>query len=185
MGDDSTGTLLRDGETLKVIGSGGVTVAVAEDSSLTGDSVVTITAGGSATFTSVTTSDITITGQIIESLNNYTQNISSGGTVTLDCSTGNLWRIHTGTVSGNWTAALTNVTIANNQATNVTLVISQGATAYIPTALTVNGTSVTISWLGGSAPTPNASKQDAVAFSILQTAATPTFLVLGQLVSFG
>ena len=137
-----------------------------------------LSASGSPTFTNITT-----TGQIIESFTSYSTSISSGGTATLNCTTGNIWNI-TSTVSGNWTAALTNLAITTGQATNVTLIITQGATAYIPTALTVNSTSVTINWQGGTAPTGNASKKDVIAFSILQTGAS-TYLVFGQLVTFG
>ena len=142
-----------------------------------------LSASGSPSYTTVTTGDLVVTSQIIESFTSYSTSISSGGTATLDCSTGNIWNI-TSTVSGNWTAALTNVTLSSGQATNVTLIITQGATAYIPTALTVNSTSVTINWQGGTAPTGNASKKDVIAFSILQTGAS-TYLVFGQLVTFG
>ena len=142
-----------------------------------------LSASGSPSYTTVTTGDLIVTSQIVESFTSYSTSISSGGTATLDCSTGNIWNI-TSTVSGNWTAALTNVTLSSGQATNVTLIITQGATAYIPNALTVNSTSVTINWQGGSAPTGNASKKDIIAFSILQTGAS-TYLVFGQLVTFG
>ena len=43
VGDDSTGTTISPGETLVIQGSSNVTVSVADDSSATGDSVVTIT----------------------------------------------------------------------------------------------------------------------------------------------
>ena len=88
-------------------------------------------------------------------------------------------------MSGNWTANITNSPITTNNATNITIVILQGSTAYIPTVLNINGTnSVTINWAGGSAPTPNANKYDVIAFSILQTGAS-TYLAFGQLNSYG
>jgi hypothetical protein len=62
-------------------------------------------------------------------------------------------------------------------------VISQGGTAYIPNALQIAGVAQTINWQGGSAPSGNANKKDIVSFSILNSAGT--YIVLGQLVSFG
>ena len=135
------------------------------------------------TTSNVTFNNITTTGQIIETFQTYNTSITSGSTVTLNCAGGNIWNV-TSSVAGNWTASLTNLSITTNQATNVTLIINQGSTPYIPNALTVNSTSVTINWQGGSAPTGNSLKKDAIAFSILQTGAS-TYLVFGQLVTFG
>jgi hypothetical protein len=148
-----------------------------------GTGEVTVSASGSPTYTTVTTGDLIVTSQIVETFSTYSTSIGATA-VTLDCASGNIFNI-TSTVSQNWTAAFTNLTIITGQATNTTLIINQGVTPYVPTALTVNGTSVTINWQGGGAPTGTASKKDVIAFSILQTAATPTFLVFGQLVSFG
>jgi hypothetical protein len=124
-------------------------------------------------------------GGIIETFQTYNTAITSAPyTVTLNCSGGNIWNI-TSTVSANWSAALTNVSLATNQATNVTLIINtQGSTAYIPASASINGTNATINWQGGSQPTGNASKKDIISFRILQTGAS-TYLVFGQLVAFG
>ena len=173
----SSGTISATAYTLPTA-SGSTLGGVKVGTGLSIDGSGVLSASGSPTFTNITT-----TGQIIESFTSYSTSISSGGTATLNCTTGNIWNI-TSTVSGNWTAALTNLAITTGQATNVTLIITQGATAYIPTALTVNSTSVTINWQGGTAPTGNASKKDVIAFSILQTGAS-TYLVFGQLVTFG
>ena len=137
----------------------------------------------SPTFTNVTVSGYFYPQQINESFQTYSTSISSGATVALDCSAGNAWNI-TSTVSGNWTANLTNLGLSAGQVTNVTLLINQGATPYIANALQIGGTLQTINWQGGSTPTGNASKKDAIALSILCTASN-TYTVLGQLVSFG
>jgi hypothetical protein len=62
--------------------------------------------------------------------------------------------------------------------------LNQGATAYIPSALQIGGVAQTIKWQGGSAPTGNANKLDAVAFTIFRTAAS-AYTITGQLVSYG
>ena len=141
---------------------------------------VTINAGGgSPTFTNVT-----VTGQIIEPFQTYSSSISGSPSITFNCTNGNIWRV-TGTLSSAWTALFTNVSVTTGQATNITMIITQGATPYIPSAVSINGTSVTVTWAGGSAPSGNANKQDAIAYGVMQTAATPTYVVYGQLVSFG
>lgn len=56
---------------------------------------------------------------------------------------------------------------------------TNGATAYYPNAFQIDGTSVTPKWSGGTAPSAgNASAIDAFSFTIIKTAATPTYTVL-------
>lgn len=56
---------------------------------------------------------------------------------------------------------------------------TNGSTAYYPTAFQIDGTSVTPKWSGGTAPAAgNASAIDAYSFTIIKTAATPTYTVL-------
>ena len=104
------------------------------------------------------------------------------GVVTHDCTTNRVF-VHS-TVSANFTANLTNLNLTSGNSTVVTLLINQGATAYIANALQIGGVSQTINWQGStSAPSGNANKKDAMAFSIFNVSGTYT--VLGQLVSFG
>lgn len=121
----------------------------------------------------------------IQPFTQYQSSISNGGTVNLDASTGNIFYVNTGTVSGNWTANIQNSTITTNYYTSITIIIEQGASAFIPTVLNVNGTNnVTINWTGTSQPTPNPNKKDVITFNILQTGAG-AYTAFGQLVSFG
>jgi hypothetical protein len=106
---------------------------------------------------------------------------SATGTVTHDCDNGHVFR-HT-TPSANWTANFTNLSLTSSYATTLTLVIVQGATAYIPTAVQIGGSAQTLNWQGGSQPIGTDNGIDVVSFSILNVGGTYT--VLGQLVDFG
>lgn len=132
--------------------------------------------------TAITVSNTATLGRMIENFQTYANTISGTPTLTFDCTTGNLWNV-TNTISSNWTANFTNLGLSNSYATAVTLVVNQGATAYLPTAVQVEGNAVTLNWQASTQPTPNANKKDVFAFSILQTGAS-TYLVMGQLVSF-
>ena len=103
------------------------------------------------------------------------------GTVTHDCDNGHIF--YHKTPSADWTVNLTNLGLTNHYATAVTIIIQQGATAYIPSALQINGTSTGIRWASDTTPTGNADSTDQVTFSIM-TDGTTTF-ALGQLSTYG
>lgn len=89
-------------------------------------------------------------------------------------------------IAGNFTVNLTNftnLTFANNRVTNIVLILNQGATPYMPTALQVSGYAQTINWLGGVIPSGTANKKDLVSFSIFN--AVTEYIILGQKLSFG
>ena len=86
-------------------------------------------------------------------------------------------------IAANFTANITNLVLASGYGTSITLILNQGAAAYIPNALQIGGVAQTINWQGGSAPSGNINKKDIVSFSIINNSGTYT--VLGQLVSFG
>jgi hypothetical protein len=102
------------------------------------------------------------------------------GIVAHDCSTGQIF-YHT-TPSANWTVNLTNLNLASGYATNVTLVVVQGATGYYPSAVQISGAAQTINWQGNATPTPSTSRTDVISFSILNNSGT--YVVLGQLTGF-
>ena len=81
-----------------------------------------------------------------------------------------------------FTANFTNLNLTTTYATTVTLVMIQGATARIASAVQIGGASQTINWQGGSAPTGTNNGIDVITFSILNNSGTYT--VLGQLVDF-
>lgn len=103
------------------------------------------------------------------------------GAVTHDYSLGALF--YHSSISTDFTANIINVPTTNDRAIVVTLILSQGVTAYIPNVLQIDGASQTINWSNGSTPTGNASKKDIVSFSLLRT--SNSWTVLGQLSTFG
>lgn len=103
------------------------------------------------------------------------------GTVTHDCDNGHIFR-HTAPVA-DFTANFTNFGLTTDYAATVTLVIDQGATARIPTAVQIGGVAQTLLWQGGSPPTGTNNGEDVVSFSFLKTGAS-AYTVLGQLVGF-
>jgi hypothetical protein len=74
--------------------------------------------------------------------------------------------------------------LAAGESVTVVHAVTNGATAYYPTAFQVDGSAVTPKWSGGSAPTAgNASSVDAYLFTVVKTASA-TFTVLAQQVQF-
>ena len=102
------------------------------------------------------------------------------GTVTHNCDNGHIF-YHT-TPAADWTANFTNLSLTVEHATTLSIVISQGATAYIPSAVEIGGVAQTLLWQGGSQPSGTADGTDVVAFSILNDGGT--YVVMGQLVGF-
>jgi hypothetical protein len=103
------------------------------------------------------------------------------GTVTHDYSLGALF--YHSSISANFTANITNVPTTNDRAIVISLILEQGATAYIPNALQIGGSAQTINWLETSAPTGNANKKDIASFTLIRV--SDTWTVLGQLSTYG
>jgi hypothetical protein len=113
------------------------------------------------------------------------------GTVNFDAATqGVLY--YTTNASANWTlnirgssgTTLTSM-LAVGDAITVVFLNTNGATAYYPTVYQIDGTAVTPKWQGGTAPSSgNASSIDSYSLTIIKTAATPTYTVLGSQTKF-
>ncbi len=75
--------------------------------------------------------------------------------------------------------------IQTNEAVTHVFLNTNGSTAYYPTAYQIDGTAGTPIWQGGAAPTAgNASSVDAYSFTIIKTAATPTYKILASQTQF-
>ena len=128
----------------------------------------------SPTFTGTTTLQQTIEKFVSPSI--------FSNAVTLDFSTGAIFSLSSN--SSNITANFTNVPTAAGQTMTVTLIISQGSNAYIPSVVTINSVSQTIKWLSGLTPAGYANKTDFVSFVFICTA-TSTYTVTGSLSTYG
>ena len=110
---------------------------------------------------------------------------AAGTTVNFDADTqGVLY--YTTTSTGNWVLNVRgsgSTTLASKLATGDSVTISfiaTNVTAYYMTSLTIDGNAQTVKYSGGTAPAAgNASSTDAYTFTIIKTAATPTYTVLG------
>lgn len=115
------------------------------------------------------------TAEVLTTIENAT------GIVEHDLSQGAIW-YHV-TPAANFTANFTNVLTLNSRAIAVALVIAQGATPRLPTAIQINNTSQTINWIDASVPTGNANQLDLVSFSLIRRGSLWT--VLGSLSTYG
>ena len=86
------------------------------------------------------------------------------------------WTIN---VRGNVSTTL-NSLMAVGEQVSVVVEAPIGATAYEPTAFTIDGSAPSsIKYLGGTTPVGNINSTDVYTYTIRKTAATPTFTVLG------
>ena len=98
---------------------------------------------------------------------------------------------YTTNAANNWTLNVAfssgtslNTAMATNDSISITMLATQGSTAYYNSAVTIDGTSVTPKWQGGSAPTSgNASGIDSYTYVILKTASA-TYTVLASQTKF-
>jgi len=92
----------------------------------------------------------------------------------------------TGSTTSNWTlnvrgssGTTLNSMLAIGDALSIIFIVTNGATAYYQTALTIDGNAQTVNYSGGTAPAAgNASAKDAYSFTIFKTASA-TFTVFG------
>jgi hypothetical protein len=113
------------------------------------------------------------------------------GTVNFDAATQSVL-YYTTNASANWTlnirgssGATLNSMLATGDAITVVFLNTNGATAYYPTVYQIDGSAVTPKWQGGTAPSAgNASSIDSYSLTIIKTASTPTYTVLGSQTRF-
>ena len=116
---------------------------------------------------------------------------ASTGTINVDAVTSTAW-YYTTNATANWTLNFrgnSTTTLSSLLAVgdSITIIFAAaiGATQYRPTTFQVDGSAVTPLWQGGSAPTSgNASSTDLYVFTVLKTAATPTYTVFASQTRF-
>jgi len=98
------------------------------------------------------------------------------GTVNFDVSTQSIL-YYTSNASANWTlnirgssSVALNSIMSTGQSVTITHLVTKGGTAYYNSAVTVDGTSVTPKWSGGSAPSAgNANSVDVYSYTLIKT----------------
>lgn len=202
-----TGSPITTNGTITITNTGVTSLSAGSGISLnSSNGNVTITAlppTGIVTYVDVTSSTLTVSGNPITTAGTITINIPSSislstlssnvnytpfssltaatGVVTHNIANGAIFN-HS-SISANFTVNVTNLNLSSSNATNMVLILNQGATAYVPTAFQIGGVAQTILWLNGSQPGGTATKTDIVTFSIANVSST--YKVYGILNTYG
>lgn len=152
-----------------------------------------VSLAGSETLTNKTLTDPTINGAILDQSEENWNIVASAatGTINFDVKTASIWYYtsnasanHTVNVRGNSGTTLSSMLNTGDSIT-VVWANTNGTTAYYPSTFQVDGSSVTPKWQGGTAPTAgNASSIDVYTYTIVKTAATPTYTVFAAQTKF-
>jgi hypothetical protein len=129
-----------------------------------------ITSSGALTFSGgASFSGTTDVQELREQVVDVTLSTNAG---TLDWTAGNIYYVATAP-TGNMTFNVTNVPTDNSKIMTINVFVTQGSTGYIPGTFQIGGTSQTIRWAGGSAPTATSSagKIDVFSFTMQRTSA--------------
>lgn len=145
------------------------------------------TLAGTETLTNKTLNNYNVTGQTKEDIltsatgfAGYTYNVMDDG---IQFITANSTANGTINFRGNGSTTL-NTFMSNNHSVTCVLLVTNGATPFFPNAFQIDGTTVTVRWQGGTAPTSgNANSIDAYTFTIIKTASA-TYTVLASQTRF-
>ena len=113
--------------------------------------------------TPLTVSGEISTAGVIQPLNTKT---GATGEVDHDCSNSHVF--YHSSIAGNFTPNFTQLDLSNSEITNISIILDQGGTAYLPDAYKVNSTASTLYWEGSAMPTGSANKVDTVDLKILR-----------------
>lgn len=113
---------------------------------------------------------------------------AAGGTMSFDTITSAV-QYHILNATSNWTlnirgnsSTTLNSVLAIGESITVSMLTTQGTTAYYPTTVTVDGSApVSVKWLGGTAPTSgNISGVDAYTYTIIKSASATFYVFVSQ-----
>jgi hypothetical protein len=174
---DTNTTVYYDGAAWQSFGTGDVT-------GLTAGAGITITnaSGPVPTIALATNGTLTSPKETVEIVA-----AGSTGTINIDTLTASV-ELYTGAATADWTinvrgnvSTTLDSTMAVGEQISAVYLNTNTATAYKPTGFTIDGSAVTPKWLGGSAPaTGTVNGIDAYVYTIIKTAATPTYTVLAS-----
>lgn len=152
-----------------------------------------VSLAGTETLTNKTLTTPNINGAIMDRTEENWNIVASAatGTIALNVLTASIWYYtsnasanHTINVRGDGSTTLSSL-LAVGDSMTVVWANTNGATAYYPNVFQVDGSSVTPKWQGGTAPTAgNASSIDVYVYTIVKTAATPTYTVFASQTKF-
>jgi hypothetical protein len=110
---------------------------------------------------------------------------ATASSLTYDYELGSVW--YHGTASTDYTAKFVNIPTIDNRSVSAKIIISQGATAYAPTVVHINGVTQSIKWNSGTYSTGTYSVSpnqiNVVEFTFIRTSATFSH-VLAQINKF-
>lgn len=145
------------------------------------------------TLTSPTVNGGTVTGAVVDQLEENWNIVASAatGTINLDLKTASVWYYtsnasanHTLNVRGDSSTTLSSL-LAVGDSVTVVWAVTNGSTPYYPNVVQIDGSTVTPKWQNGLSPTAgNASAIDMYVFTIVKTAATPTYTVFASQTQF-
>jgi hypothetical protein len=185
-------TALTAGTGISITNPTGPIPTVAIDTAVTAD-LTTAQTLTNKTLTSPAINNATNTGSVMISPEERTtvSATAATGTINYDAVTqGVLY--YTSNASANWTLNIRGASgttlssiLAVGDAITVTHLVTQGSTAYYNSAVQIDGSAVTPKYQGGTAYTAgNASSIDAYVYTVVKTAATPTYTVFASQTRF-
>jgi len=142
----------------------------------------TQTFNGTTATSAVKTLNIAEPANVVASAPSATTNfyVNSGAVQYYTTNAANNWTLNIAFSSG----TSLNTAMATNDSISITMLATNSTTAYYNSAVTIDGTSVTPKWQGGTAPTSgNASSIDSYTYVILKTASA-TYTVLASQTKF-
>lgn len=105
----------------------------------------------------------------------------TGSVITFDTTFNSIFYVNAPTADV--TASFTNLSTTNNRIVTPTVVLAQGATPRIVSAVHIDTVAQTIKWTNGVTPTGSANKHEVFGFSLIRSGSAWT--VLGQMSSYG